>query len=104
MGEFLRKCVSRRLLALSEGESASLMTATRQLGVGSQSGAEALAIFHQLLCDEWAEGSLTEPLARIKVDKKNCFGMIEWRAEKQLLVSSQAHRGSRVETSELGSC
>ena len=54
MGEFLRKCVSRRLLALSEGEIAALTTAMRQLGVGSQGGAEALAIFHQLVHDEWA--------------------------------------------------
>ena len=46
MGEFLQKYVSRRLLALSEGEIAGLMTAVRQLGVGSQGGAEALAIFH----------------------------------------------------------
>ena len=33
MAEFLRKYVSRRLLALSEGEIAALITATRQLGV-----------------------------------------------------------------------
>ena len=33
--------------------------------------------------DEWAEGSLTEPLARIKVDEKNCFGMIEWEAVRE---------------------
>ena len=30
----------------------------RQLGVGSQGGAEALAIFHQLLSDEWTLGTL----------------------------------------------
>ena len=69
MGEF-----SRRLLAPSEGEIAALTTAMRQLGVGSQGGAGALAIFHHLINDE---GFLTEPLARIKVDEKNCFGMIE---------------------------
>ena len=40
MGEFLRKYVSRRLLALSEGEIAALMTAMRRVGVGSQGGAE----------------------------------------------------------------
>ena len=45
MGEFLRKYVSRRLLALSEGEIAALTTAMRQLGVGSQGSAEALTIF-----------------------------------------------------------
>ena len=43
MGEFLRKYVSRRLLTLSEGEIAALMTAMRYLGVGSQGG--ALPIF-----------------------------------------------------------
>ena len=42
----------------------------RQLGVGSQGGAEALAIFQQIPYDEWAASSLNEPLARIKVDEK----------------------------------
>ena len=72
MSEFLRKYISRRLLALSEDVVAAPTTAMWQLGVGSQGGAEALAFFHQLLYDEWAAGSLTEPLARIKVDEKNC--------------------------------
>ena len=72
MGEFLRKYVSRRLLALGEGEIAALATAMRQLGVGSQGGAQALAIFHELFHDDWAAGALTEPLARINVDEKNC--------------------------------
>ena len=45
--EFLRKYVSRRLLALSEGETTSM----RQIGVGTPGGAEPLAIFHQLFCD-----------------------------------------------------
>ena len=80
MGEFLRKYVSRRLLALSDKSIAKLMAATRQLGNGIPGGAEALGIFHQLVYDEWAAGTLTVPLARIKVDEKNCFGMIEWRA------------------------
>ena len=35
---------SRRLLALSEGEVATLLTAMRQVGVGSQGGDDALAI------------------------------------------------------------
>ena len=46
------------------------MTATRQLGVGSQDGAEALAIHHQLIYDERAAGSLNAPLARINIDEK----------------------------------
>ena len=83
MKEFLRKHVSRRLLALSGGERAALTTTMRQLGVGSQGGAEALAIFHQLLYEEWASGSLIEPLARIKVDEQNCFGMVQWNAVRE---------------------
>ena len=43
IGEFLRKYVSRRLLALREGEIAAPVTAMRQLGVGFQGGAEALS-------------------------------------------------------------
>ena len=53
------------------------------------------------MCDEWAEGSMTEPLARIKVDEKNCFGMIEWKAVRGALFSSHAHCGGGVETSKL---
>ena len=70
-------------LALSEGQIAALTTSMRQLGVGTQGGAEALAIFHQVLYDELAAGSLTEPLARIQVDEKNCFGMIERKAVRE---------------------
>ena len=81
--EFLRKYVSRRLLALSEGDIAALTTSMRQIGVGHPGGAEALAIFHQLLFDEWMTGSLGGPLARIKVEEKNCFGMIEWQAVRE---------------------
>ena len=69
--------------ALSEGEIAAFTTSLRQIGVGTPGGAEALAIFHQLLYDEWMTGSLSGPLARIKVDEKNCFGMIEWKAVRE---------------------
>ena len=79
MEEFFRKYVSQRLLTLSEGEIAAL-TSMRQIGVDTPGGAEALAIFHQLLDDEWMTGSLSGLLARIKVDGKNCFGMIQWQA------------------------
>ena len=74
------------------------------IGVGSPGGAEALAIFHQLLCDdEWAEGSLADPLARIKVDKKNCFGMIEWKAVREgaSRFLPKARCGGGVETLKL---
>ena len=53
MEEFLRKCVSRRLLVLSEGEIAALTSSLRQIGV-------------ELL---WMTGSFIGPLARIKVDE-----------------------------------
>ena len=46
------------------------MTAMRQVGVGSEGGAEVLAIFQQLIVDEWISGSLDTPSARIKVGKK----------------------------------
>ena len=61
------------VLALGEGEIAALTTAMRQLGVGSQGGAEALAIFHQLIFDEWTSGTLVTPLVRIKVDEKRLW-------------------------------
>ena len=68
---------------LSEGEIAALTSPMRQIGVGTPGGAEALAIFHQLLYDEWMTGSLSGPLARIKVGEKNCLGMIEWKAVRE---------------------
>ena len=70
-------------LTTTPEEIAALMTAMRQLGVGFHGGAEALAIFHQLIYNDWASGSLNEPLARIKVDEKNCFGQIEWKAVRK---------------------
>ncbi len=39
-----------------------------------------MAIFHQLLHDTWMEGAQKRPLVRIKIDEKNCFGMLEWPA------------------------
>ena len=72
-GEFVRKYVPRLLLTLSEGDIAALTTAMRQLGVGSQGGAEGLAIFHQLIFDDWTSGTLGTLLARIKVDETNWF-------------------------------
>ena len=83
LGEFLRKYVS----ALSEGEITALTAAMRQLGVGSQGGAEARAIFHQFLFDEWTSGTLLPPLGRIKVDERHCFGLIEWRAVRKTASS-----------------
>ena len=68
----------------------------RQIGVGTQGGAEALVIYHQLLHDEWTAGSLNESLARIK-DEKNCFGMIEWQRRGFFPSTRQQQRGN-IET------
>ena len=72
--------VEAALGAQLKGEIAALMTAMTQVGVGSQGGGEAHAIFHQLSFDDWATRSLVALQARIKVDGKNCFGMIEGNA------------------------
>ena len=80
MGKILGKYL---LLALSEEETAALTNSMRQIGLGTPGGAEALAIFYQLLYDEWMAGSLTGPLARMGVDEKNGFGMIDWQAVRE---------------------
>ena len=54
----------------SEGKIAALVPAM-QLGVGFQSGVEALASLYQLIYDKWASGSLNAPLTRIQIDEKN---------------------------------
>ena len=53
-----------------------------------------MAIFRQLLYDEWASGPLTEPLARTEVDEKNGFGMIERKAVRE--AASQFHPKHRA--------
>ena len=99
MGECLRKHVLRRLLALSEGEIAALTTSLRQIGVGTPGGAEALAIFHQLLYHEWMTGSLRGPLARIKVDEKLLWDdRVEGSARGGVAVPPKAHCSSNVGT------
>ena len=55
-------CLTTTSRASVKEKFAALTTAMRQIGVRSQGGAEALAIFHQLLYDEWVAGSLNEPL------------------------------------------
>ena len=71
MGELLWKCVSRRLLALSEGEIK--LQLSRQHCDSLKLDPKVvprLAILHQLLYNEWAVGSLTEPLDRSKLTRK----------------------------------
>ena len=85
----------RRPPALSEGEIATLTAAVRQLGVGSQGGAEALAIFNELIFGGWASGPLDMPLARIKVDNRNCFGLTEWGAVRNSESSFSSKKHAR---------
>jgi hypothetical protein len=80
VGEVLRRWISKRLLRLNASDISRVMASSRQLGVGTPGGAEALGIFHQLVHDAWSDGLLRKPLARIKVDEQNCFGMLEWPA------------------------
>ena len=95
MGEFLRKYVSRRLLARSEGEIAALTTSMRQIGVGTTGGTEALAIFHRLLYDEWMTGSLRKPLAQNQVDEKIALDdRMEGSARGGVAVPPKAHSSS----------
>ena len=70
--------VSRRLLKVNKADIERVTGAMRQLGVGTPGGAEALAIFQQCLHDLWRSGDVEAPFARIKIDEKNCFGMLEW--------------------------
>jgi broad specificity phosphatase PhoE len=70
-------------LELNVADIEVVMPAMRQLGVRSLGGAEALAIFQQCVYDLWKSGSLARPLARIKIDEKNCFGMLEWPAVRE---------------------
>ena len=79
----MQKYVSKRLLLLNAPELTKTCVEMRQLGAGVSGGAEALAIFHQLLFDAWKAGRLTKPLARIKVDEKNCFGSLEWESVRK---------------------
>ena len=88
MGEFLRKWISRRLLALNKADVGKVSVAMRALGGGTPGGAEALAEFHQLIYELWQSGGLQCPLARIKVDEKNCFGRLEWPAVRSAVYET----------------
>ena len=58
------------MLQAAKPDIGRIMWAMRQLGVGAPGGAEALALFHQLLYKAWTEGQLIRSLARIKVGEK----------------------------------
>ena len=89
MGKLVRKYVSRRLLALREGEFAALMTAMR---VAVLVHKEALRLWQSSI-----SSSLT--LARIAVDGKNCFGMIERHALRASFPSAQQKQTGSTELS-----
>ena len=60
----------------------------RQLGVGAPGGAEALALFHQLLSEAWSGGQLFMPLATIKIDERNCCGSLELPAIRKATLDA----------------
>ena len=72
MKEFSAKISFQTTLG-SEGEIAALTTARRQLGVVSQGRAEASAIFHQLIFDEWTSEHWTRRWPESKWAKKPCL-------------------------------
>ena len=65
MEEFLRKYVSRRLLALSEGEIAAFTTAMRQLGVGSFTSSSTMNGFQDHWQLRWPESKWMKKCFRI---------------------------------------
>ena len=83
MGEFLRRLICKRLLLLLNPDVHKVMLEMRQLGVGMPGGAETLATFHQLLYELWEAGELSTPLARVKIDERNCYGSLEWPAVRE---------------------
>ena len=82
----------------TEGELAALNTAMRQLGVGSQGGAETLATLY----DEWAAGALIGPLARMESQREKLLwdDRVESSARSGGAASAQTHGSSSMETSK----
>ena len=89
--EFLRKYVSRRLLALSEGEIAALTAAMRLLAVGSQGAPGALAIFHQLV-DVRNTGHTTGPNHLGLLSRVQCGTRQAPPLQKHAAVAGWKHR------------
>ena len=104
MGEFSRTYVSRRLLALSEGEIAALTTSMRQIGVGTPGGAEALAIFHQLFHDGWVTGTAGQNQSRLPptsahltvMSKQRRSCMFRRQPRRQTKLGSKHWRAART--------
>ena len=88
MGEFLRKWACRRVLQVAKSDLGRVMWTMRQLGVGAPGGAEAPALFHQLLYEAWAGGQLPRTLDRIKIEETNCFGSLEWPAIRKAALEA----------------
>ena len=87
------------------GEIAAFTTSMRLVGVGTPGGVEALAIFHLLLYDERMTGSLRGPLARVKVDEKNCFARGGVAVHPQSTRQPQrGNMGARPVLNRMGSC
>ena len=75
------------------------MASMRQLGVGGQGGAEAFAIFQQLLYDEWAAGRLEKPFGAGQSRRTKLFrgAAIERNPKGRARESPQASRSYLLE-------
>eukprot|EP00973_Karenia_brevis_P094219 12421357-Karenia_brevis.AAC.1 len=87
MGEFLRKWMTRRLLAIQKIPIQCAMTAARQWGVGTPGGAEAIIYAHHGIEELFFEGKLPSALAVIQVDQNNMFGNLDWESIRASMLA-----------------
>ena len=86
MGEFLRKHVTRRMLAVDKRRIQCSMTNARQWGVGVSGGTEAIIHTHYAIEELYFKGKLARPLAVIQVDQNNMFGSLEWSSIRDAML------------------
>ena len=106
MGQFLRKYVSRRLLAPSEGEIAALTTSLRHIGVGTQVGAEGPGHLSPALFRRVGRRFTQRTAGQNQGRRKEWLwnDRVEGSARGGVAVPSQAHGSSSVETPKPVSC
>ena len=83
MEEFLRKYVSSRLLALSEGELQPAQQQCENSVVSPREGPKHLPSSISSYLTNWRQ----EHLTRIKMDERNCFVLFVWRTVRNSTIS-----------------
>ena len=86
MGEFLRKYVTRRMLAVDKLRIQCSMTNARQWGVGVSGGTEAIIHTHYAIEELFFKGKLPRPIAAIQVDQNSMFGSLEWSGIRDAIL------------------